>query len=146
MLTLPSGKVIVESGAIGRYAGRLAGLYPTEPEKALLVDEVVELLNSIMAKAPQEKDPELKKQKRQEYAAGFLKKVLSLIASRISEGGQFILGNELSVADVALYGFLKMLYSGFLDDIPPSYPDQWPEFPRFISAMEANDKFSPYKL
>lgn len=62
VLTLPSGKVICQSGAILRYAAKLAKLYPTDnDEEALLIDEIVETCADIASSAPQHADPEVKK-------------------------------------------------------------------------------------
>lgn len=147
VLTLPSGKKIVESGAIGRYAARRAGLYPTDPEQALVVDEVVEICASIMTKVPYPKDvsDDERKAQREAYANGLLKKYFSLLSSRLSPG-PFFLGSEFSLADMCLYGQVKMLRSGFIDHIPKDYDSAWPEIQKMIDALEANERFAPHKL
>jgi len=38
------GVLVTQSDAITRYAGKLAGLYPTDPYQALLCDEVLGVL------------------------------------------------------------------------------------------------------
>lgn len=149
MLTLPSGKKMVESGAIARYAARRAGLYPTDPEQALIVDEVVELCVSIGSKVPYPKgvEPEEQKRQREEYAEGLLKKFFNLLALRLKDiPGPFYLGNEFSLADLAVYGSIKMLRSGFIDHIPTDYDAAWPEFQEMFNALEANERFAPAKL
>ena len=40
---LPSGKIITQSASLARYAGKLSGLYPENPEEALEVDEFVDI-------------------------------------------------------------------------------------------------------
>ena len=42
-IKLPSGKLISESGALIRYAAKLAKLYPEDPEQALEADSLFEL-------------------------------------------------------------------------------------------------------
>ena len=80
VLTLPNGTVVTQSGAHARYAAKLAGrkqtqfflfspsffsntsytfflfhflllgLYPTDPEEALLVDEIAEVVSELTGK------------------------------------------------------------------------------------------------
>ena len=146
VLTLPDGKVIVESGAIGKYAARRAGLYPTDIEQELLTDEVLELMTSIMGKAPQDKDPELKKTNREAFAAGYLKNAFNLISSRYAATGPFLLGENYNVADITLYATIKMLRSGNFDHVATDFDAQWPQFEAMVSALEADSKFAKYKL
>lgn len=147
VLTLPNGRVIVESGAISRYAAKRAGLFPTDFEEALVTDEVLELLSSIMSKAPQDKDPQTKKINREIFAAGFLKKAFNLIASRYSSsGGPYLLGKEFNVADISLYACIKMLRSGHFDHVATDYDAQWPQLGAMVTALEEDSKFSKYKL
>lgn len=145
ILTLPSGKIVVESGAISRYAAKRAGLYPEDAEKQLLVDEILELVSSLMSKAPQDKDPELKKKNREEFAAGFLTTGFNHIASRLVEGPLF-LGTELSVADIQFYSVVKMLRSGHFDHVSTDFDAKWPVIEKFVGALEADTRFAPHKL
>ena len=146
VLTLPSGKKIVESGAISRYAAKRAGLYPDDPEKQLQVDEIVELCTSLMVKVPSDKDPEEKAKNRAAYADGFMKKAFNHIDSRLGEAGPFFLGAEFSLADIHFYGLVKMLRNGFFDHIPKEFDATWPRVEVLVAALEANERFAPYKL
>ena len=145
VLTLPSGKVVCESGAINRYAAKRAGLYPEDPEKALFVDEVLLLAESVMGKVPYDKDPETRKENRVLFAQGFLKRALALYASRLVPG-PFVLGDEFSVADLTIYSFIKTIRSGFLDDVPTDIDSEWPVFQVLINRVEAIEKMAPYKM
>ena len=64
------GKSYSQSLAMLRYAGKKAGLYPTDDVMALGVDEVMDISQDILTKCPQDPDEEVKKAKRAEYAAG----------------------------------------------------------------------------
>eukprot|EP01052_Picozoa_sp_SAG31_P024816 SAG31_NODE_2136_length_6360_cov_5.316882_5_plen_227_part_00 len=72
VLKLPSGRIITQSTAIARFAAKHgdAGLYPTDPEAALLVDELICVAEDALTKTPSDPDQEIKKTKREEYAAG----------------------------------------------------------------------------
>ena len=148
VLTLPSGKVIVESGAISRYAARRANLYPQDTDEALLVDEVGDVIGSLMSKAPQDKDPEEKKANRLVYAeSGFLKLAMDLIVSRYRETpGPYLLGNKYYSVDILLYSLVKMIRTGDFDHVDTYYDAAWPELDALVVALEADSKFAPYKI
>lgn len=145
ILTLPNGQIVVQSGAIQRYAGKLAKLYPIDTEEALLVDEVIEICADISAGIPYHSDAEEKKRLREEYATGKLKIFMSLIAKRIPNG-QLVLNNQLTIADINIYLTVNMLRSGFFDHIDKNYDSQWPEIQQHYVNMESNPLFAPYKL
>ena len=50
VLTLPSGRVVCQSGAINRYAAGLANLNGHSAEETLLIDEVVCSADELMSK------------------------------------------------------------------------------------------------
>ena len=51
-IRLPNGKVISETGAVIRYAAKLAKLYPEDPEVALEADSLFELCKDLNAVNP----------------------------------------------------------------------------------------------
>ena len=61
ILKLVNGREITQSCAILRYAGKLCGLYPEDPLKAMVCDSILDTLTDLMAKAPQASSPEEKK-------------------------------------------------------------------------------------
>ena len=86
------GETISESNAIGRYVGRLAGLYPEDPWHAAQCDEIcdaVEAVSAQMTPSFQMKDPEERRRERERLAAGpipaHLKGLADILAAR---GGQ----------------------------------------------------------
>lgn len=147
VLTFPDGRVVTQSMAIGRYAAKLAKLYPEDPEKALLVDEILDTVADIVTGAPQHADADVKKLLRAEYAAGKLNTFYSFLDEKLAaNGGPFYFGRDLTVADVAVYGVLKSLRTGNFDYIPGDYDSKWPQFQVFIDNMESNPVFAPHKL
>lgn len=146
VLTFPDGRVVTQSMAIARYAGKLANLYPTDPEKALFVDEILDTVAEIVSSAPQNADADIKKKLREEYAAGKLNTFYSFLDEKLSASGGLYYFGELSIADIAVYGVLKGLRTGNFDYIPGDYDSKWPQFQAFIENLESNPVFAPHKL
>jgi hypothetical protein len=58
-LTLPSGRTVVQSAALARFAAKKAGIYPRDnDEAALLIDEIFETALEFANKVPQTPDKE----------------------------------------------------------------------------------------
>ncbi len=145
-LTLPSGAVITQSAAIARYAAKLANLYPTDPEQALLVDEIIDTVNDIGSAIPRPTDASLVKTQREEFAAGKLNIYFSFLAEKLAaNNGPFLAGSVYSVADIYLYQVVKFIRKAVYDHIPADYDSKWPVFERFVNAMESDAVFAPYK-
>jgi len=129
-LKAPSGKVYTQSVAMARFASKLgnSGLYPSDPEMALAVDEIMDVCQDALTKCPQDPDNDVKKAKREEYAAGKLKGLMDVLSKKVEEsGGPFFLGKELTIADlVSKYFLTDMITSGTFDYVPAEYVNSWP--------------------
>merc|ERR1719271_1583485 len=81
VLTLPDGREICQSMAIAVWAAKHGEkpLYPSDPTEALLVDEVFQSAFELLGKAPQDPDQEVKKKKREEFAAGGMKTFMQML-------------------------------------------------------------------
>ena len=132
-LESPAGTVrAAESNAILRFAGRRAGLYPTDDEVAALkVDEAMDLgedLYHVIAPSIDEQDAERRMAMRKILAnetlprwAGFLERLL------VANGRTgFVVGDSLTVADLKLHWVCEKLTNGSLDGIPLSLLDAFP--------------------
>uniref|UniRef100_A0A7S2LT09 GST N-terminal domain-containing protein n=1 Tax=Zooxanthella nutricula TaxID=1333877 RepID=A0A7S2LT09_9DINO len=138
VMALPSGKVVTQSVAMARYAGKLgsSGLYPADPEVALVVDVVMDICQDALTKCPQDPDEAVKKAKREEYAAGKLKGYMDALSKMIDDsGGPFFTGKDLTVGDLVFkYFLMDMITSGMFDHVPPEYVKSWE---KLVSADEA---------
>ena len=136
---LMDGKPFAQSSAIARWAGRQTTLYPADPLAGLKVDEIMDFCDDVLAKCPHDPDPEVKKAKREEYAAGKMKSYFDVLAAKASED-EFIAGPDLTIADIMLY-FMAffMLRTGDFDHVPADYTDAWPA----LSALETKIKEHP---
>lgn len=112
---------ITQSDAITRYAGKLAGLYPQDDYQALLCDEVMGALEDINVRIGATfgmKADELKNA-REALVTDALPRYLRWLQNQLeSHGGQFLVDNRLTVADLKAFVILRWLGSGKLDHIP----------------------------
>lgn len=139
-----SGKVCsAQSNAILRFAGSLSGLYPSaNPLQALKVDEAMDMgedINCLIGPSIHEQDEQRKMAMRKELAeetlpfwAGCFEK---LLVNNGSTG--FIVGNELTVADLKLYWIVDWLSCGMLDGIPTTLFDAYPTIVSWRRNIEA---------
>ena len=146
MLTLPTGQVVTESVAIGRYAAKLANLYPTDPLEALFVDELIDVIGDIMA--PQNPDREVLKGLREKWADGKLKIIVNYLNKKVTEAGpgSFLVGGKLSLADFYVYRTFRNLQKGDFDFIPVTYLDSWPSAVAYVEFFESNPVTAPFKI
>ncbi|TMW63429.1 hypothetical protein Poli38472_002370 [Pythium oligandrum] len=100
-----NGTTYPQSMAMARYAARLVGLYPTDAAEALKVDVALESLSEvtnfvveIMWGTP---DEAAKAEKTENIQRELIPKILGFVESSIQ--GKFLLGEELSIADLFLY-------------------------------------------
>lgn len=111
-----NGEVVCESQSLARWAAKKSDLYPANPDEALIVDEAMELISELGAKAPQDPDKEVKKAKRAEFAANTCPRYLEHLERRIARRkGPFLLGTQLSIADLSIYRTVEMLLTGDFD-------------------------------
>lgn len=130
VLKLPTGRVITQSAAIARFAAKHgnAGLYPADAAAALLVDELVDIAADALGNTPSPPDAALKAVQRKEYAAGKLRSYMDAFSDALAaNGGPFVSGPRLTIADLAVDGVVGMIASGDYDHIPPGYVNEWPQ-------------------
>lgn len=115
------GVQITQSDAITRYAGKLAGLYPTDAYQALLCDEVLGAVEDITIKlaATFGLTGDALKDARTAFVAGPLGVYLRWLQSQLqARGGEYFADQRLTVADLKVFGYVRGLNSGNLDHVP----------------------------
>ena len=143
------GDMISQSNAFLRYVGKYTNLYPSDPYKALKVDEVLDGLEDIavmLRPSLQESDAGKKLQQRKDLIAPktgklwiFMEK-LQALAER--NGGSFCAG-DLSIADVSLGNTFHLIQEGFLDGITSAFLD---DFPFLKGVVEKLDKMDCWNM
>lgn len=119
------GKTLAQSNAISRYAGKLAGLYPSDPWEAALCDEAMDAVEDVITEiaATMVLPEEEKKARRQALAAGPIPFYLARLQQKLeANGGKYFAGDSLTVADLKAAILIRQLSSGVLDHVPADLP------------------------
>ena len=115
------GLQVTQSDAILRYAGKLAGLYPTDPLQALLCDEVAYVVEeaSVRIGPTFRMSGEEQKAARLALVNGSIPVYLAWLQAQLAaHGGEFFADNRLTVADLKVFVDVRGLNSGRLDHVP----------------------------
>lgn len=115
------GLQVTQSDAILRYAGKLAGLYPTDPLQALLCDEVAYVVEeaSVRIGPTFRMSGEEQKAARLALVNGSIPVYLTWLQAQLeAHGGEFFADNRLTVADLKVFVDVRGLNSGRLDHVP----------------------------
>ena len=143
VLTLPDGKLVTQSVAIARYVAKRANLYPEDPLEALFVDEIIDVTSDVISSAPQNPDNDIKKQLREEWAANKLAKFLAFFSTKV-QGGGYLVGGRLTVADIFLYNVIRALRSGSYDYVPTDVDAAFPALGAYYDFIKADAVFAPH--
>ena len=115
------GLQVTQCDAILRYAGKLAGLYPTDPLQALFCDEVM----FVVEEAGMKMGPTYRMTGEEQKAArlalvnGSIPQYLGWLEQQLkAHGGEYFADHRLTVADLKVFVDVRGLNSGRLDHIP----------------------------
>jgi glutathione S-transferase len=118
------GERVCQSNAILRYAGKLAGLYPTEPVAALKVDEALDACDELvtsMSMSIREEDAGRRAAMRKTMAEETLPRDFARFEKMIDkQGSGWLAGPDMTIADLRVLHQVDKLTDGSLDGIPPS--------------------------
>ncbi len=115
------GVQVTQCDAILRYAGKLAGLYPTDAYQALLCDEVMYVVEEASVKlGPSFRmTGDAQRQARAALVDGSMPVYLGWLQSQLqAHGGEYFADNRLTVADLKVFVDVRALNSGRLDHVP----------------------------
>lgn len=121
------GKTLAQSNTITRYAGKLAGLYPSDPWEAALCDEAMDAVEDVIGEvgATMFLPEEEKKARREALAKGPFPFYLERLQRNLeANGGEYFAGDSLTIADLKVAILVRMLRSGVLDHLPADLPDR----------------------
>lgn len=121
------GKVAVQSGGLLRYAGKLTGLYPSDPLAALKVDELLDTLGDLSAACfrYRGKDKDRLREEREKMVKEDVPRYFGGLEKRLEVfgGAEYAVGDSLTVADLALVNLMINVKSGLLDYVPKDILD-----------------------
>ncbi len=115
------GETWTQCNPLIRFFGKKAGLYPDDPWQAYLCDEVMDIMEDLSHALGKTfgLEGDALKQAREDIAAGMFTKALRLLDKRLqAAGGEYFADNRMTVADLKVFEFVRMLSAGFLDHIP----------------------------
>jgi prostaglandin-H2 D-isomerase / glutathione transferase len=121
------GVTITQSDAMLRYAGKLAGLYPTDAYQAMLCDEVSYVVEDANVKLGPtfRMTGDEQKAARQALVSGSMTTYLGWLQKRLlAQGGEYFADNRLTVADLKVFVDVRGLNSGRLDHVPTDLVEQ----------------------
>ena len=115
------GAQIMQSNALSRYIGKMAGLYPADDLQALYCDEVLGALEDlshyiVRTFGLQEEELQLAREKLVDgWLSIYLRGLDQLL---IRSGGKYFADNQLTVADLRAFVQTRSLCAGILDYVP----------------------------
>ena len=140
ILVFPDGEQIIsQSSAISKFAGKYCGLYPQDPLKAIIVDEVMDSINDFIMLMPNDSDKEKEKEAYEIFAKEKLPKYFNLFSKRIKKsGGPFVLGECLSVADLLLFSLVNLFVIGFTNPLSLDTLQPWKNVLEHYDAVKSH--------
>ena len=140
------GEIFAQTGAIARFCGKLSGLYPKNDDyKSALIDQIIEAaqdINFLVTLSGRDKDEERKKIARKILATNHLPKWFQFLENLIQQNTNsvYFVGNELTIADLAIWRLLGWLKSGLLDGIPTNILDNFENLNKLREEVYKNPK------
>ena len=148
-ILIVDGQTIAQTGAIARFCGKLAGLYPTDDDLAAAqVDQIIDAATDItnrVSPTMRIKDPEEKLAARKALAEDTLPQWLGYLETVLQQNsGECFVGETLTIADLAIWRLVDWLKSGILDGIPDSVVDDFPGLLSHHACIGSQPKISQW--
>ena len=135
------GEMFGESGAQLRYAANLSGLTPTCPVNACKVDMVIDCIETIIYAAVKDSTPE----GRAKFVENDLPRYLGPVETLVGKAeGPFLLGENISAADIKTSVMLDVLKNGSLDHVPTDCADKYTALNEMYTAVMEHEKIKEY--
>ena len=146
------GKIVAQTGAIARFCGKLAGMYPSDNDfNAARVDQIIEApqdINYIVSISGREKNLEKKIIARERLTKVHLHKWFQYLENLLIENNEsdWFVGNSMTIADLAIWRLLGWLTSGLLDGVPKSVLDPYENLIELKSKISQHPKIKEWML
>ena len=139
------GVPIAQTGAIARFCGKLSGLYPTEDSiSCALIDQFIDFVTDltnlvyIASNSPLTEDE--KTQHRRMLSEGELKRKLEMLEDNISANQTWMVGKEMTIADIAIWRGIGWLASDLVAGIPQPYFVNYPKITKIFKNVDNHPK------
>ena len=167
-LTLPDGTIVTDSMAMLRLAGQAdeeGKLYPTNVASRTKVESALGLVGDLtrawspslyismrperFGYPPKEEWADVDattKKLRVSFVENELPRFMEYFAGLIKEnGGHFLTGEHLTIADIAAYQSIHYYRRGLADHVPKDCLEAYPEILGWMSRVEGHEKVAAYK-
>ena len=145
-----NGESIAQTMAIARICGKLGGMYPEDIIEAGKVDQIVvavENINTLLSPSMKESDPLKKKAMRKELTSnelptyfGYLQDILSANSS------EWFVGENMTIADLAVWSLLGWIASGVIDDISAEVIQPFEGLVKLYNQINKNPRVKEWKI
>ena len=139
------GVSIAQTGAIARFCVKLSGLYPSEDSiSCALIDQFIDFVTDltnlvyIPSNSPLTEDEKI--QHRRILAEGELKRKLDMLEDNISANQTWIVGKEMTIADIAIWRGIGWLASDLVAGIPQPYFVNYPKITKIFKNVDNHPK------
>ena len=139
------GVPIAQTGAIARFCGKLSGLYPSEDSiSCALIDQFIDFVTDltnlvyIPSNSPLTEDEKI--QHRRILAEGELKRKLDMLEDNISANQTWIVGKEMTIADIAIWRGIGWLASDLVAGIRQPYFVNYPKITKLFKNVDNHPK------
>ena len=139
------GVPIAQTGAIARFCGKLSRLYPSEDSiSCALIDQFIDFVTDltnlvyIPSNSPLTEDEKI--QHRRILAEGELKRKLDMLEDNISANQTWIVGKEMTIADIAIWRGIGWLASDLVAGIPQPYFVNYPKITKIFKNVDNHPK------
>ena len=139
------GVSIAQTGAIARFCGKLSGLYPVEDSiSCALIDQFIDFVTDltnlvyIPSNSPLTEDEKI--QHRRILAEGELKRKLDMLEDNIPASQTWIVGKEMTIADIAIWRGIGWLASDLVAGIPQPYFVNYPKITKIFKNVDNHPK------
>lgn len=138
------GELMAQGLGLLTYAGKLSGLLPEDPIKALRVHEILgagEDLTNALRPSFFEQDEAKRLEMRKALSEGTLPRWFGMIEKRITGWGtQYAAADELTIADLSLYVQLGSIKDGVLEGVPAEIMNSFPKISEIIEKVGDHPK------
>merc|ERR1711871_1579603 len=137
------GKPHCQSTAIARYAAKKAGLYPSNDEQELIVDESMEVCQDALSSlfSFQGDEDTVIKLRSECLESGKIRVMFDVLNTRITETTSgWLSGGDFSLADIWVMNSIGFLQSGQLPGVPSTWVgDNYPKLKDLAERASAQE-------
>lgn len=154
------GKSYAQSMAMARYAAKQCGLYPVDDDLAALevdmvMDACADMMTPVICATFLERDPVQKERQLKKLLKVTLPSVLQGMDARIrtnsadresssSTGGPFFLGEQISVADIAVFDVLTNALMPKKQELPIDLDNAYPKLMHLVQQVRQVPAIAEY--